>query len=115
MLDLRCFFAGRGDDGRFTTAALVATTVVVRERFNDGDLDADGGISSFLVESSPYWNLAICPLKDADGGEGGMPAWSESSFSLKGDVEMTAFVCIDRVLGMLIVLATSQVMYELTR
>ena len=56
LLDLRCFFAGRGDEDEVVVdvVSLVATVVVVRERFADCVRDADDGVPFSLIERLAY-------------------------------------------------------------
>lgn len=103
LLDLRCFFVGRGDDVGADSEGSVLITVAARERFVDvrGDVVVDAGESFSLVELLAYAYFANCSLNDADSGEDRVSGGSESSLSLDGIVSMTVSVCFERVWGIL--------------
>lgn len=58
LLDLRCFFAGRGNDEVVVDVTLVASAVVVRERFAVGRGDTDNGASVPWLDPLRYWYFA---------------------------------------------------------
>lgn len=103
LLDLRCFFVGRGDDAATNLGGPVLITVPVRTRFVDvrGDALADTGESFSLVELPAYEYFANRPLNEAEGGEDRVLGGSESSLSLDGIILMTVSVCFERVWGIL--------------
>lgn len=92
LLDLRCFFDGRGDNAvGVNSEGLVLIMVASCERFLDtrGDALVNAGELFPLVAPSAYEYFANRPLNEAGGEEDRVSGGSERSSSLDEIVLMT--------------------------